>query len=202
LSQDYSFRQIGTLWLNVLTFCFLFGLAVNFSIVNWNWNPFIDFLFMRSHGPIFILNHYSSAILVVGTMLYAALRNPANAFRQAMPILGSVGVHEVALNFILWPVRGSLISWSYIVEMVFWAVLGAVIATRKQKVRLAKVSALMVVYEVGWALVVGLTHHNIWTVIVAGGINTAGPMYFDILDNSLEVFSWVVPFSEWFVPWV
>jgi hypothetical protein len=194
-------RWLFVTWLNAFTFSMLFGLAINFSIVQWKLDPLYVLFFMRSVGPVFYLNHYSSTIAITVTMLVFALKNPSNAFRIAIPILATVGIHEIILASVMFSLSLEyLISPAYIIEWLAWISFGVYLANRELRKTLLNVTTVIIIITVVWALIIGTTHHSMLTIIPQGNTFVPGPMYLDPLDNALEVFSWLIPLSVWYWP--
>jgi hypothetical protein len=177
----------------------LLGLAINYSIVEWKPDPIWVLFYMRGMGPVFYLNHYSSTMAITMTMLFFALKDPPKAFKTAIPILSTVGIHEIILDVLQF--QGSL-SFSYILEWLLWIGLGVYLATKEQRKTLLEIFILITFYTFAWdALITSVLHHDVSTIIHVGTTGFApGPMYLDPLDNVLEVFSWLLPLSLWYLP--
>lgn len=190
-------KWLLTICLNAFTFAILFGLAINFSMVQWKPDPVYILLYMRAIGPVFYLNHYSSTIAITTTMLFFALKNPANAFKTAIPILSTVGIHEIVLDVLQF--QGSL-SVSYIAEWALWISLGVYLATKEQRKTLLQIFIVIALFTLAWDSGISLLHHGVSTILHVGTTFIPGPMYLDPLDNVLEVFSWLLPLSLWYLP--
>lgn len=174
------------------------------------WNPISDFLFERTGGQILYANHVVSALAVMLVTTYFILKNPfSKAGKTIFVIFSTVSVHELLLNGILnafgfsfLPAYRETASFFYVLDLrwFFWLslflVFGLLFATKEQRTKLYRVTIVCAVYMFGWLTYLAVSHHSPWTLYHF----SPAPMFLDPIDNSLEVFSWLLPLLVWFIP--
>ena len=173
-------------------------------------NPIDDFLYLRTGGQILYANHLVSAIGVMLVTTYFILKNPfSRAGKIVFVIFSTVSIHEILLNLVLNTFGFTFIPAYYdggqffkVLDLrwFFWLslflVLGSLFATKEQRKKLVRITLVIVLYMFGWLFYLAISHHSPWTLYQF----TPAPMFHDPIDNSLEVFSWLIPLSIWFIP--
>ena len=152
-------------------------------------------------------NHLTSTVCIIATTTYFMVKNTKSPTKTMLVIFATIPIHELILDGIM----GGITNWAGFNEVwasstffvpnfrwVFWLSLflisGVALATTKQRIIMAKITALIAVYVSVWFLYLALSGHSPWTII---GYKP-GPMFFDPIDNSIEIFSWLLPMSAWF----
>ena len=194
--KDITLRWLLNTVANSFTFPLLFALAVSASIGPWKPDIVYILVYMRTTGPIFYLNHYTSMMAIICSALYFSLKDTDRAFRtSAVIISGIVGVHEVAVELIMTPSNGYYFSLSYTLTWSIYICVGVLLATAEQRKKLLRLAIIVVIGIFIWASIVYVFHHSIYTIIPGPTIApyVPGPMILDPTDNMAEVLSWVVP---------
>ena len=195
-----SFGALILLWIN-----FLYEPWPIFS------NPIKDFLFMRSGGPLLYANHVSSTIAILAVTTYFVIKQPRQVTRTMIVILSTVSLHEIILDTVMGPVtqwagwnenyaaniQGLSSFFSMNFRWAFWLalilVLGLALSNKWQRRKLGKIGLFILGYVLIWFVYLVVSHHSPWTIIEF----KPGPMFLDPIDNSIEVFSWILPMGLW-----
>ena len=196
---DLNLKKVFWWWLNGIALGAIFILMVNFSMVQWSWNPVVDFLYGRTLGPEFYLNHYVSGIAVCATMLYFSIKE-RNPFKSSVVILSIVSIHEIAYEFILYPVKNAL-PVQYVVILSMYLCLGLFVANKSQRFKLGIIALVVVTYMLFWVDFLIASGHNSYTILgLSNGSFIPGPMYYDPIDAIIEITSWLLPLALWYLP--
>lgn len=216
MSFDWTFhpREFAKFLLRFLNLATLGGLSyllINFLYQQWplTWNPVFDFLFTRTGGPVFYDNHIASALAIMAVTIWFVRKSPHDAFRVTVVIFATVSIHELILDVMMGPLTRwqALNGWigdyspGFFVLNVRWAfwlslflVGGLLLANRKQRRTLGMIAAVVTIYVLCWLVFLALTGHSPWTT----DAYAPGPMFFDPIDNAIEIAGWMIPLSVWF----
>lgn len=160
-------------------------------------NPIFDFLIVRSGGPILYANHVTSCIALLGVTTYFVIKEPKHLAKWCIVIFATASIHEMILDTIFVPLVGyGLFSfrWEFWLSLVL--ILALWLSNREQKKRLGYIAIVCTIYSAIWVSLVIAFHIDMRTIVIF----KPGPAYYDYTENALEVFSWLIPISMWFIP--
>ncbi len=170
-------------------------LWINFLWQPWplSWNPLFDFLFTRSGGPLLYANHVSSEIALLIPTTYFGLKTKSP--KLIIVILSTCSIHELVIALNNFATGYYEFDAKYLGELAVFLAIALILASRPQRSTLGKVLVVTMILQALWTMAIYNFGLNTLTII---GFSR-GPAFFDWRENLIEIASWILPSSVWFL---